>query len=71
MCVQQSFHRILKASIRVNRSFGRSALFLGELKHRFEKHAGDNNIRINLIKILNLIYDSHTEPVKLIRSVDH
>jgi hypothetical protein len=64
--VQLSFHRILKSSIRVNRSFGRSLVFLTELKQRFERHSGDNTIRINLIKILNLLYDYHTDPVRLI-----
>jgi len=64
------FYRIVQASIRVNRSFGRSSVFIVELKTRFDRHASNNIIRINLLKILTSIYESHHDPVKLVKSHD-
>jgi len=47
--------RMLTTSVRVNISFGRSPVFMNELKRRLERHSDSNNIRINLLKILALI----------------
>jgi len=63
------FRRILTTSIRVNQAFGRSGIFIEELKSRLERHANSNNIRINLLKILALIFYACQQPHRLIE--DH
>ena len=56
------FRKMLSVSIRVNQSFGRSGEFISEIKQRLERHAASNNIRINLLKILALIFVAHPNP---------
>lgn len=49
------FKKLLSHSIKVNQSFGRSDLFVQEIKNRLIKHQDSNSIRIGLLKILLLI----------------
>lgn len=74
------YRKMLSASFRVNQSFGLCGEFISEIKHRLEKSSvsnavssttaaanmgtNNNNIRINLLKILALLFAGHHNPVK-------
>ena len=58
--------KILQQSQSVNKALGRRSVFIRELTKRLQLHADSNVIRINLLKILTLIYDHHDHPEKFI-----
>ena len=53
--------KILQSSQAINRALGVSSIFTEELIHRLQLHANNNAIRVNLLKILTLIYDCHVK----------
>jgi hypothetical protein len=61
------FYRIIQTSIRVNRAMARSSVFINEIKNRLERQNTANKIRIDLLKILIVLYESHVSPIQFIR----
>jgi serine/threonine protein kinase len=59
------FQKLVAGSRRVNEAFGRSPRFMRELKRRL-RSSPTNNIRINLLKLLTLLFDGHADSVTLV-----
>eukprot|EP01006_Ploeotia_vitrea_P036616 TRINITY_DN66042_c10_g1_i2.p2 TRINITY_DN66042_c10_g1~~TRINITY_DN66042_c10_g1_i2.p2 ORF type:complete len:533 (+),score=325.32 TRINITY_DN66042_c10_g1_i2:48-1646(+) len=60
------FVKILTMSNSVNQALGSSHEFIDEIIRRLEKHEDSNQIRINLLKMLTVIYDSHPMQADLV-----
>ena len=65
-----SFRKILATSIKVNQSLGRTPDFTREIRDRLCRHAASNNIRINLLKMVSLLFAAHPSPATLAAEAD-
>jgi len=61
------FRKMVAQSHRVNEALGRCKRFINEIRARLDRHASSNNIRINLLKILNLLFAAHHDKEALAR----
>ena len=58
--------KILTLSQAINRALGVSSIFTEEVIHRLQAHSDSNAIRVNLLKILTLIFDLHQKPEEFV-----
>jgi hypothetical protein len=65
-----SFRKILASSVKVNQSLGRSKEFIREIRARLLRHASSSLIRINLLKMVSLLFAAHPHPSVLAAEAD-